>query len=98
MATLEFETLSRSEAVSAIQGIRSEFFTVEFVKRTTGEYRKMNCRKGVTKHLAGGPAAYNPNDHDLIWVYSMDAPGYRSIPMEGIISVATSGETLVVTD
>ena len=101
MATLEFKTLTRSEAASALHSLTSEFFTVKFVKRTANEHgehevRTMNCRKNVQKHLAGGERAYDFEAHDLVGVYSMDAKGYRTVPIEGIIEIRTSGEILAV--
>lgn len=34
--------------------VGDKFFSVEFVKKTTGEIRRMTCRFGVTKYLHGG--------------------------------------------
>lgn len=69
-------------------------FAVTFVKRSTGEVREMQCRFGVKSHLQGGEAAYNPKDKDLLWVFSVDSDGYRSIPYEGIIRIVGMGRTI----
>jgi hypothetical protein len=79
----------------------SEFFTVEFIKRTTGELRVMNCRFGVTKHLKGGELSFDPVEKGLLIVYEVPvgAPtggGYRSIPMESIQRLTLRGKTYLV--
>lgn len=74
----------------------SEFGTVTFVKRSTGEVRVMNYRLGVTKHLKGGNQGYDPKQHNLITVYDMTQRGYRSIPIDGVISITKGKEKLIV--
>jgi len=52
MATQIIENPTES-ARQVIGNTLGKFFSVEFVKRTTGEVRKMNCRTGVTKGVTG---------------------------------------------
>lgn len=73
-------------------------FTVRFVKRSTGEVRVMNCRKGVRKYLKGGPMAYNPDDKGLLWVFDVQHSAYRSIAIEGILSLTMDGVTYTPKD
>lgn len=80
-------TISESEAVNLIRATNGAFFGVTFVKRTTGEVRRMNARLGVTKHLKGGERAYDFDAKKLIGVYSQDKGDYRTIPFEGIQQV-----------
>lgn len=68
-------------------GDNGKFFTVKFVKRSTGELRTMNCRLGVTKHLKGGTKSYNDKDHKLVTVYDLKSEGYRCIALEGVTEV-----------
>lgn len=68
-------------------------FTVEFIKRTTGELRKMKCRTGVKKHLKGGTLAYSPKDNGLLTVYDLEAKGYRSIPVQNVQRLSVGGQT-----
>lgn len=57
-------------AVEKIKAIPAgQFFSVKFIKRTTGEEREMVCRKDVTKYLAGGQRAYEPDEHNLMFVW-----------------------------
>lgn len=67
------------------------FFMVEFMKRTTGEYRKMICRTGVKKHLAGDGLKFNPIKRRLMPVWDAQKRGYRFINIDGIISVTCNG-------
>lgn len=90
--------MKRSEVVSEVYGHHGEFFAVTFVKRTTGEMRTMQCRQGVKKHLAGGPAAYNPHEHNLLFVFDMTKMAYKSIPVEGILQIAIGGKSYEVVD
>lgn len=76
--------MTRNKAIEFIQSTDGLFFSVEFIKRTTGEKRVMLARTGVRKHLKGGDAAYNFTDHGLISVFDMEKGQYRSIPKEGI--------------
>ena len=73
----------------------SEFATVMFVKRSDGTTRVMNYRLGVTKHLKGGNQGYSPKQHNLITVYEMNK-GYRSIPLDGIVSISKGNEKLII--
>lgn len=70
--------------------------TVRFTKRSNGELRTMRCRVGVKKHLKGGAKSYSAKAHNLLTVFDMDARGYRTIPVDGVVSVATSGQVFAV--
>lgn len=70
-----------------------KFFGVEFINRTTGEARKMQARIGVTKHLKGGAKKFDDASKNLLIVFSMDANGYRSIPIDAITSLSVKGIT-----
>jgi hypothetical protein len=77
-----------TEAVDMINGIKNgEIFSVEFVKRTNGEIRLMNCRKGVTKYLAGGELKFDPTEKKLIPVFDVQKGEYRSISADAITKV-----------
>lgn len=85
-----------AEAAKLILDSNGAFITVEFIKRTTGELRTMNCRTGVKKHLKGGVLGYDREEHKLIGVYDMVSGGYRSIPIENIRKVTAGGKTVEV--
>lgn len=67
-------------------------FSVEFVKRSNGELRKMVCRMGVKKHLRGGDKAYDPTKHNLLTVFDMENKGYRSIPVDTVQRLHVNGQ------
>ena len=89
------------DALRIILDQKSEgtFFTVEFIKRSTGELRIMNCRGGVHKYVTGAGMAYDPIEKGLIAVWeSNNAEGnkgknaYRMISAEGVKAVVAGGE------
>lgn len=80
------------DKVLSIPSDDGTIFSVVFVKRTTGEVRKMVCRRGVKKYLRGGEAAYNPKDHDLLCVFDLEKYEYRSINCQTIQEVHLHGE------
>lgn len=87
-------TLTREQLQELVKNIpfdESSVFTVEFVKRTTGELRVMNCRRGVKKHLTGRPNSsgtlglgYNAKSKNLLPVFDMQKREYRMINCETI--------------
>ena len=86
------KTIKRAEAAEMIRKSNGAIFGVDFIKRTTGELRKMTARLGVKRHLKGGVAAYDAAAKDLIFVYDITAEGYRTIALDAITSLRISGE------
>ena len=76
-----------------IEATNGQIFSVKFKKRTTGEIREMVCRTGVTKHLTENPTreGVDAKKNNLIHVWDLQANGYRSISLEGIIEVKING-------
>lgn len=72
---------------------KARFFTVTFIKRTTGEERVMLARLGVTAHLAGGELPYDAIKKRLVTVWDVQKKAYRNIPLENILSIKTKGVT-----
>jgi len=68
-------------------------FTIEFIKRTTGELRTMNCRLGVKKFLRGGKMAYSPAEKQLLTVFDMQAKAHCTVPLKGIQRISVGGQT-----
>ena len=98
-------TITTTEAARLIEASNGKIFSVTFTKRTTGESRTMRAMLGenTRKGLAGGPAAYDPKAHDLLWVYLMagdenraEARNRRSIAVEGITRLALDGKEFQV--
>ena len=48
-----------------------KIFTVDFIKRTNGEPRTMNCRRNVQKGVKGVGLKFDPKEKDLLVVYDM---------------------------
>ena len=87
-------------------------FNVTVIKRTTGEERTMRARLGVKRGVTGVGMAYNPKSKNLIACYDVQKAqemkslgfddvaaakkSYRMINLEGITSLAVSGQSYVV--
>jgi len=69
---------------AAIDAAGNRIFSVVFIKRSTGEERKMVCRRHVTAHLQGGQQPYKPKDYKLITVFDTSVQDYRNISVDGI--------------
>ena len=74
-----------------------QIFTVTFTKRSTGEVRVMNARRGVKKHLKGGSLGYNATEKGLIPVYDMQKKAYRSIAAESITEIKIGKDVIKIT-
>jgi len=95
--TAENKTITAEQAKEMVEGYKgNKFFTVTFVKRTNGELRVMNCRKGVKKHLKGGVKKYDPKAKNLVCVYDVQSKGYRSIALESIKEVSIENDVFEV--
>lgn len=96
--------ISREKAVDIILEQKEEgnFFSVEFIKKTTGELRKMVCRGGVRKHLKGGELGYNPSEKGLVGVWDSTVAdptkAYRMISIAGLKTLKAGGVEYEVKD
>ncbi len=84
--------MTRAEAITFLLNTNGRIFGVEFVKRSTGELRRMNARLGVTKHLKGGTRAYDPAAHALLCVFDLQKGAYRSVALDALTRVCIDGE------
>ena len=91
-------TVTRDAIVGLIKNTNGKFFSVTFIKRSTGSRRKMICRSGVKKNLSqdGEGRKFNPSLHDLIPTFSIDSDGYRHISIEGIVEAKIGGVKYIV--
>jgi len=76
--------ITQDTAEQLIKSNGSQFFGVTFIKRTTGEYRDLNGRTGVSKGVNGEGLAFNPEDKDLIKVWDAQKGAHRMINKLGI--------------
>jgi hypothetical protein len=60
-------------------------FSVTFIKRTTGEIRKMNAMRGVRKGVKGVGLNYDAPEKNLLTFYDMKKQGFRSINLDSIL-------------
>lgn len=74
----------------ALSNIGGRFMRVDFVKKSTGEIRKMICRRGVTAHAKGtGRATSDPN---IVTVWDTQAEGYRAFDKRNVIKIRSGVE------
>ena len=76
--------ISRKEATDLIKGSKGRVFGVRFIKRSTGEVRKMSARTGVSKYVTGEGLKFSPSQKKLVAVFDMNKQGYRMINLEGL--------------
>lgn len=75
-------TLVSVDLLKELVGPEGYFFSVHFIKRTTGELREMNCRFGVKSRLRGGQAAYNAKEKNLLCVFDPRAENKKEPKLE----------------
>ena len=83
--------ITKAEVLPLLQTLRGKFFTVEFIKRTTGERRVMNCTTNYESKLAGGEPAYDFNEKQLIPVWDLGKRAFRSIPLDSVLVIKANG-------
>ena len=91
-------TLKRDSVRDFLQSLNGKFFTVEFIKRSTGEKRVMTCTTNYASHLAGGDAAYDAKAKQLLPVWDTVNKGFRSIPTNSVLVIRAKGETYTIED
>lgn len=85
-------------------GDTEKYFTVEFIKRTTGETRVMVARTGVSKGVTGVGRKFKPEDKNLLGVYEqVRGEGgrftdgqFRMINVPGITKISAGGKNYTV--
>lgn len=91
-------TIQRSQVRDYLTSLNGKFFTIQFIKRSNGELRTMNCTTNYRSHLAGGEPAYDAKAKNLLPVWDLKAKGFRSIPLEGVLCITSGGLTIEVVD
>lgn len=92
------QELTMDQFEKAVGG--GKIFTVQFYKRTNGELRTMNCRRGVSKGVTGKGMAYDPRERDLLTVYDMqkinegstEKGAFRMINLSDLVSLKFGGK------
>ena len=84
--------ISRRKASELIHKSKGKVFGVQFVKRTTGEVRKMSARLGVRKYVTGEGLKFSPIKKNLVTVFDMNKKGYRMIPLDGLTNLSINNK------
>lgn len=91
-------TINRAGVHTFLRSLNGKFFTVEFIKRTTGELRVMRATTNYESKLAGGDLKYDANAKALIPVWDMEKQAFRSIPTDSVKVIRALGNTYTVID
>jgi hypothetical protein len=88
-----------SEHMTALQMLErardGRIFTVEFIKRTTGELRRMNCRRGVKNGVTGKGMAYDAISRALLPVWDIEKEAFRMINLAELVSLSMGGKKYI---
>lgn len=70
-------------------------FSVTFIKRTTGEERRMVCKRGVTEGVKGIGLKFVPDEKGLFNVYDVEKEAHRMVDLRNLISLDLDGVNFV---
>ena len=90
------KSLKRDAVGDFLKSLNGKFFTVEFIKRTSGERRTMRATTNFESLLKGGEAAYNASEKNLLVVRDLDAQAFRSIPLDAVLVIRAKGNTYTI--
>jgi len=98
------ETITTNHAARLIRDSKGYAFSVEFIKRTTGERRSMLARTGVKKGVTGAGRKFDPAAKGLIGVYEVvrgengkfSDGRFRMVAIEGITRLTINGDDYIV--
>jgi hypothetical protein len=72
---------------------KDKIFHVEFIKKTDGSIRNMNCRLGVTKFVKGVRSnEVSDKENGLLTVWDTQKKDYRRINIEGVLYLKVNGK------
>lgn len=91
------ETITQGQAKHLLRNDKgNQFFTVTFVKRTNGDIRTMNCRKGVRKGVRGEGLRFDPVAKDLVGVFDIPKGQHRFISLDQLVRISLRGKRYIV--
>lgn len=84
-------TLDREKVYPFLTDLKGKFFTIEFIKRSTGELRVMRATTNYDSKLAGGDAKYSFSEKKLLPVWDLEKQAFRSIPLDAVLVIRALG-------
>lgn len=90
------ETLARGDVHQFLRNLNGKFFHITFIKRTTGETRKMLATTNYDSKTVGGSLNYDADAKQLIPVWDLQKQAFRSIPTDAVITINALGTTYEV--
>ena len=67
-------------------------FSVDFIKRTTGEPRTMTCRLGVKKGTVGGEIPFDIVEKRVLPVFDLQKNDFRMINLDTVTEIRANGQ------
>jgi hypothetical protein len=89
-------TMPRDQIHAFLRSLNGSFFSVEFIKRTTGERRVMRATTNYKSKLVGGVLKYDADEKNLIPVWDMEKKAFRSIPTDAVLVIRAKGAEIKV--
>jgi hypothetical protein len=93
---METVELTRGQIHNFLRSLNGSFFSVDFIKRTTGELRTMRATTNYKSKLVGGVLKYDADEKKLIPVWDMDKKAFRSIPTDSVLVIRAKGAEIKV--
>jgi hypothetical protein len=87
MEAAEYTSLGHFKSAAA----DGRIFSVTFIKRTTGEVRRMVCRRGVSVGIKGVGMKYSPDTRNLMVVWDVQVGGYRMVSLDSLLTLRMHG-------
>ena len=85
--------ITRTEAVRLMhEETGSAFFAITFIKRTTGEIRRMVGRRGVHKGVKGVGLKFDPLQKGLLSIWDAQKRDFRFVNLETVLSLRINGQ------
>ena len=91
-------TTNKAEVLrSLIAGSNGTIFTIGYIKKS-GQFRKMNCRLGVSKGVKGIQTNRRERDIDnnLLTVYDVQAEAFRCVTLNTVQFIKIRNQTISV--
>lgn len=93
------KTISKAEIRKFLaDDLRGKFFTIEFIKRTTGELRVMRATTNYKSYLAGGQPKYDFIEKNTLPVLDLEKQSIRSISLDAVLVIRALGNVYKVVE
>ena len=90
------KSITKETAKQLIKASKGLIFSALYVKRDNS-HRLITARLGKNyKSKTGNPAAYKPEDYNLLPVYDMKVKGFRMLNLSTILSLSINNNKYII--